>query len=201
MAAARSANCRVVIAGELGTCQAVAPGLWYLRQAHQGLAVIRDVGIGVEAVRITDDLGGLAPGQGPEETGADRRALDARAEKVRGTGRHHAQAPGAVGGLQVAPHLGPDGALAGGGREREIRGEGPGGGPVAVEVLGHDQERARRRGGIDRPGLQGGELLRPAMVAGLGTLEDDVRPGDRGGRLDRVGQVAPAADRARHGCP
>jgi hypothetical protein len=89
----------------------------------------------------------------------------ARPEEVRRPTDGDLDAPGIVGGHEVAGHLGADAPLAGVGVVAAVLSERPSvGASVHVDVVHRDQPRIGGLGGGDRRRLQAGELLRPAMI-------------------------------------
>ena len=166
-------------AGALGTCRA-RPQVASVSDSATRAPEVGDVGVGVQPVRVAEHLGGLAADQRAEEPAADHgaRAHAGPVEVGRPPG-HHPQPAGLVGRGQVLPQPGPDGALAGGRGQRPVLGQQAVAGPVAVQVLGHDQQRAGRRRRVDHAGLRG----RLAQATG----------GRRAGALDTTCAPATAA--------
>jgi hypothetical protein len=115
----------------------------------------------------------------------------ARAEEVRRAPDGHLDAPGVVGGHQVAGHGRADAALAGVGVVRAVLGERLSvGASVHVDVVDHDQSRAGALRGGDRRRLQAGEILSPAVIRRVQCLVDDARATGRGCREGGIGDVA-----------
>ena len=123
----------------------------------------------------------------------------ARPEEVRRPPDGDLDAPGVVGGHQVAGHRGADAALAGVGVVGAVLGERPSvGAPVHVDVVHRDQARAGGLGGGDRRRLQAGELLRPAVIRRVQCLVDDASAARRRRREGGIADVAGDGLNARH---
>ena len=123
---------------------------------------------------------------------ADQRLrAGARPEEVRRAPDGDLDAPGVVGGHQVAGHRGADAALAGVGLVGAVLGERPSvGAPVHVDVVHHDQARAGGLRGRDRGRLQTGELLAPPVIRRIEGLIDDASAMRHRRREGRIGDVA-----------
>src|SRR4051812_48751426 len=141
-------------------------GVGVFAEDGESFADVRDVGVAVRLVGVTEDGRGLAGcrgGKDPIAGGGLGAAL--RAEVVRGAADRDLDAPGLGCGEEVAGHPGPQPPFGGVGGVGTVLGERSAvGAAVHVDVLHADQAGA---GGLSRgeyAGLQWGPLRRPLVV-------------------------------------
>ncbi len=117
-----------------------SPRRWFGCQSDQCGSKVGDEGDRVKGLRIAEDVDLLAGGHLGDEALAERRPVDVRSEEVRCPGGDHADPARLVGLDQVEVHAGANGTLLGACPQRQGLGQVPVDGPVAVEVLHHDQQ-------------------------------------------------------------